>query len=74
MAEVDLSTLMWRKSSACFESNCVEVATAEDLVMVRDARRSGSVVLTFSYRDWVIFLRRVRDNVSCRDHATSWRQ
>lgn len=69
MAEVDLSTLAWRKSSACFESNCVEVAAGKGLVMVRDTRDSGSVTLTFSYRDWHTFLRRVRDNVSCRGHA-----
>ena len=62
VTEVDLSMLMWRKSSACFESNCVEVAAVKGLVMVRDTRDSGSIILTFSSRGWAIFLRRMQDN------------
>lgn len=67
MAEVDLSALAWRKSSASFESDCVEVAAGEGLVMVRDTRDIANVILAFSCRDWDTFLRRVRGSQRMKD-------
>lgn len=74
MADIDLSVLAWRKSSASFESDCVEVAACLGLVIVRDTRGTAGIALSFPGRDWDIFLRQVRDNVSCKGHAPSQRQ
>jgi hypothetical protein len=59
----DLAGLEWRKSSACFESNCVAVAACRGIVMIRDTGEAGNKVLTFSYRDWCTFIARVHDDV-----------
>lgn len=71
MAEVDLSALAWRKSSASFATDCVAVAACEGLVMVRDTQVITAATLAFPRKDWNIFLRRVQGNVSCKGHATS---
>jgi hypothetical protein len=75
MADVDLSVLAWRKSSACFESGCVEVAAFGGTVLVRGSGDIGNVTLTFSCRDWDVFLRRLRHNELtsiCRDLQARW--
>jgi Domain of unknown function (DUF397) len=60
MADIDLSVLTWRKSSACYESGCVEVAACAGVVMVRDTGDADKRTLAFSCRDWNVFLMRVR--------------
>jgi hypothetical protein len=67
MVDVDLSVLAWRKSSACFESGCVEVAAFGGRVLVRGTGDMRNATLTFSCRDWDVFLRRLRHNVPCKD-------
>jgi hypothetical protein len=62
----DLAGLEWRKSSACFESNCVEVATHQGIVLIRDTSEAGNKVLAFSDRDWCTFIARVHDDVRYR--------
>jgi hypothetical protein len=62
MANVDLAVLTWRKSRACEETNCVEAATAQGLVMVRDSGNAESVTLTFPSRDWAAFVSHMRDD------------
>jgi hypothetical protein len=64
--DADLSELAWRKSSTCFESNCVQVAVRKRVVMVRDTSEAGNKILTFSSRDWCTFLARVHDDVRYR--------
>jgi predicted secreted Zn-dependent protease len=46
----------WRKSSASLQGNCVEVAAADDLVLVRDTKNRHGSVLSFSHSEWSAFL------------------
>jgi hypothetical protein len=62
MAGVDPIALAWRKSLACEETNCVEVATACGRVMVRDSKSSGGIMLAFPAKDWITFVSYVREN------------
>lgn len=62
MADVDLSLLTWRKSLASDETNCVEVAAACRLVMVRDSK-NAEVTLVFPPSGWSAFLGRVQNNM-----------
>lgn len=49
----------WRK--ACNEGACVEVAFADDTVLVRDGKRGvDSAVLDFTWDEWRVFLEGVR--------------
>lgn len=53
----------WRKSSHSNSSaNCVEVATADGSVGVRDSKQHGhGPVLEFTRADWAAFVRAARD-------------
>jgi Domain of unknown function (DUF397) len=45
MAAIESAELSWKKSSFCDPSECVEVASSEDHVLIRDsANRSGPVL------------------------------
>ena len=48
----------WRKSSySSYTGNCVEVATADDTVGVRDSKQSGrGPVLEFDRAEWAVFV------------------
>lgn len=78
MADPDLSALVWRKSSTSEETNCVEVAAACGLVMIRDSKNAGGGALVCSSRDWTAFVDRVRSNgfhaspFLLRDRAWPW--
>lgn len=63
-ADVDLSRSAWRKSSASYDSDCVEVAAYAGLVMVRDTRDARNTTLAYPCRDWNKFLMRLQSNVS----------
>jgi Domain of unknown function (DUF397) len=64
MADVDLSSLAWRKSLASDETNCVEIAAACGLVMIRDSKNTEGGALAFSPSSWVDFVKRVRPDTS----------
>jgi len=53
----------WRKSSYSNSSgNCVEVATRDDAVGVRDSKQHGiGPVLQFTRAEWDAFVRAARD-------------
>jgi hypothetical protein len=53
----------WRKSSYSNASaNCVEVASADDAVGVRDSKQHGyGPVLEFTRTQWAAFLRAAKD-------------
>jgi hypothetical protein len=53
---VDLSSLEWRKSRLSGANGCVEVAGAENQVVVRDSKDPGGPVLLFSHREWTAFV------------------
>lgn len=48
--------LVWQKSSFSGAENCVEVATVEDFVMVRDSKDPQGSVLRFTPEEWRAFL------------------
>jgi hypothetical protein len=56
------STLVWRRSRASGGSGeCVEVATWESSVLVRDSRDRLGTSLTLTPAQWRGFVRRVKD-------------
>ena len=55
--------LRWRKSSLSLANgNCVEVATDEETVHVRDSKDQEGPVLTFSKQAWREFLGDLKDH------------
>lgn len=73
MTECDLSKLVWRRSSACDDSQCIEVALADKVVLVRDSKDKWGKILAFSYPEWRAFTSGMRDNKSvsaCRRPVT----
>jgi hypothetical protein len=58
MKSTDLNGVVWRKSSRSDMSgpNCVEVATVDDTVAVRDSKDPAGPALTFTLDDWRAFL------------------
>lgn len=55
------ATLSWQRSSASQgDGACVEVATLDSSVLVRDSRDRPGVRLSFGQAQWHGFVRRVR--------------
>jgi hypothetical protein len=52
---------VWRRSSHCADNTCVEVASLDGHVLVRDSKDRSGPVLEFSGREWAAFVRGVRD-------------
>lgn len=48
--------LTWRRSSACHDDSCVEVARAGREVLVRDSSNPESEVLIIPLAEWEAFL------------------
>jgi len=56
------STLNWRKSSRSGESGgCVEVATSDSFVLVRDSRNQSGPVLEVKPAQWLRLVRRIKN-------------
>lgn len=51
-----VAPLVWRKSMRCSTSACVEVATTDAAVHVRDGKSVESPVLTFGPGSWRAFV------------------
>ena len=49
------SALLWRRSSACADSSCVEVAFANHVVLLRNSKYPESGTLVFSHEEWEVF-------------------
>lgn len=49
--------LVWRKSSASLNGDCVEVASLPEGVAVRDSKNPDGAMLSFSRSQWRAFLR-----------------
>ncbi|RCG23948.1 DUF397 domain-containing protein [Sphaerisporangium album] len=59
--QVELAGVSWRKSSFSGGGNdCVEIATINDTVALRDSKRPGGPLLRFSHREWNAFLDHLR--------------
>jgi hypothetical protein len=48
LTEPDTAGPAWRRSSYCGDSSCVEVAVADEFVLVRDAKDPTGPVLRFT--------------------------
>jgi hypothetical protein len=57
----DFSDAVWHKSARSGTSGCVEVATLERVVEVRDSKDRQGPVLVFRFDEWNAFLVGVRD-------------
>lgn len=52
--------LDWRRSSACANSGCVEVAHADNRVVVRDSKLADRPALIFDRDEWAAFVAGVK--------------
>jgi hypothetical protein len=52
--------LAWRRSRACANAACVEVAEQPNAFFVRDSKNSSGSVLTFNRADWGSFIAGIR--------------
>ena len=57
----DFSNAVWYKSARSGDVGCVEVATLERVVGVRDSKDRQGPVLVFRFDEWNAFLAGVRD-------------
>lgn len=55
LPERDSAGLTWRRSSRCADTTCVEVAVADDFVLVRDSKDLDGPVLRFTHSEWSVF-------------------
>jgi hypothetical protein len=60
MPENDIIARNWRKSSASATSDCVEVASSSNFVLVRDSKQGFPYTLRFTPSGWRQFLSRLR--------------
>jgi hypothetical protein len=60
---MDLSRAKWRKSDhSGTETNCVEVAAATNMIVVRDSKNLDGPVLAFTPAAWADFLTRAKNS------------
>jgi hypothetical protein len=57
----DFSNAVWHKSARSGGTGCVEVATLERVVGVRDSKDRKGPVLVFRFDEWNAFVAGVRD-------------
>jgi hypothetical protein len=56
------SGMVWRKSEASADENCVEVAfPGDDQVLVRSSKDPSGAMLSFDHAEWAAFLAGARD-------------
>ena len=51
--------LGWRKSSSSMVSECIEVASTENRILIRDSADRSGAVLEFPDQDWRAFTGRI---------------
>jgi hypothetical protein len=56
---IETSGVVWRKSRASGDTNCVEIAARVRSILVRESERPHGPMLAFSATEWVRFLARV---------------
>jgi hypothetical protein len=63
MADYDnQQALDWRKSTRSDSGNCLEVALADGIVLVRHSKRPDGPILSLSPRAWTVLLAQLRDS------------
>jgi hypothetical protein len=55
-----LEPAVWRRSSLCLNSGCVEVGSIEGHVVVRDSKLESSPVLSYTPEEWQAFIAGVK--------------
>lgn len=56
MADLERADIVWKKSTRSGSGNCVEVAFADELVLIRHSQDPSGPMLSFSPAEWEIFL------------------
>lgn len=64
MADFEESWITWRKSTASNSGGCVEVAVADESVLIRDSVSPAGPVLRVSTAVWSVFLTSLADSDS----------
>jgi hypothetical protein len=54
--------LIWRKARRCGNAACIEVAKAEQEMLLRDSKDPAGPRLVFAPQDWTAFLSAVRED------------
>jgi hypothetical protein len=57
MARIDRTRLTWRKSTFSGDDNCVEVALADEIVVVRNSKDPNGPCLELTCPEWTDFVR-----------------
>ena len=52
---------VWRKSTRCGSSACVEIAMTESAILMRDSKDLNVPALHFSKNSWVDFVSAIRN-------------
>jgi len=55
------SATAWQRSHRCDTGHCVEIARADEHVMMRDSIDPAGPVLTFSTEGWLAFTAGIRE-------------
>jgi hypothetical protein len=50
--------LVWRRSSFCIPSDCIEVTSYRGQILIRDSAASTSPILSFPSHAWQVFIER----------------
>jgi Domain of unknown function (DUF397) len=50
------STATWRRSSACGDAGCLEVASRDGLVALRDSNHPDAAPLVLTEAEWATFI------------------
>ena len=50
--------LVWRRSSFCIPSDCIEVTSYRGQILIRDSAASGGRILSFPNHAWQMFIAR----------------
>jgi hypothetical protein len=56
VTELQQGSLSWKKATASSNAGCVEVATAEEMILVRDSKDPQHLALAFTSKEWEAFL------------------
>lgn len=57
---MDVTSGNWRISSRCTSAGCVEVATSDEVIRVRDSKNPAVAELRFDRAQWRAFLEKAK--------------
>jgi predicted secreted Zn-dependent protease len=60
VANSERSRIVWRRSGACANGDCVEVAIVGQSILVRDSKDPAGPILSLTHSQWTAFLVGVR--------------